>query len=148
MPHPWVTDPVGAAHTHMRTTRSLAQALGRTNYLVVGAGQTPTHAPHACLLTYGLACFLACTLPLWLASSRARFNSRFLFSSLALSLSSPQNGAPICFSICGPSRRAQSPPKLTPPHLRTVTMMTCALSKNAGISARERNTCINVAVQK
>ena len=29
-------------------------------------------------------------------------------------------------------------PKLTPPHLRTVTLTTCALSKKAGVGARER----------
>ena len=42
------------------------------------------------------------------------------------------------FYICGPSRRRSVRPKLTPPHLRTVTMTTRALSKKVGVGARER----------
>ena len=52
-----------------------------------------------------------------------------------------------CYT-CGPSRRAQSPPKLTPPHLRTVTMTSRAHQKKAGVGACERNVCINVAEEK
>ena len=79
-------------------------------------GQTPTHAPHARLLT--------CTLPLWLTSSLTCFNSCFFLSSLVplliflsgflsrsllpplTSLSSERTSN--SFYIFGPSRRAQS----------------------------------------
>ena len=117
----------------MHTTRSLAQALGRTNCLVVGAGQTPTRTPHTRLLT--------CTLPLWLASSLTCFHpllarfSRFLLSPLT-SLASERTSN--SFYIAGRLGGRRVFPKLTPPHLRTVTMTTRALSKKVGVGARER----------
>ena len=126
---------------------------------------TPTCAPHACLLTCGLAHFLTCTLPLWFASSLARFNSRFLSRfllpplSLALLLLLPplsfhfsrlcflpQNGPPIRFISAAVSAGAVRP-KLTPPHLRTVTMTTRALGKRrASALAKEMN--VKVSVEK
>ena len=83
------------------------------------------------LRTYTLASFLVCFLSRLLLGSLARF-----FSPSVLTSNS--------FYIRGPSRWAQSPPKLTPPHLCTVTMTTCALEKKAGVGARERNECKSV----
>jgi len=52
--------------------------------------------------------------------------TRFLLASrvLPLSLTSLSEWTSNSFYICGPSWQAQSPPKLTPPHLRTITMTT------------------------
>ena len=134
------------AHTH-----SLSQALERTNCLVVGAGQTPTRGPHAHLLTCRLArflllflsgflslsslCLLLLLSPLFL-SLLSSFSCHFSLL-LLLSLFSPQNGPPIRFISAGRLGGGVRP-KLTSPHLRRVTMTTCALSKKAGVGARER----------
>ena len=64
----------------------------------------------------------------------------FYFSLPPRSLASaflPQNGPPIHFISVGRLRQ-RSPPQAHPPHLRTVTMTTRALSKNAGVGASER----------
>ena len=81
-------------------------------------------------LSGSLACFL-------LASLLAHFLSCFL------SLERTSNS----FYICGPSRRAQSPAKLTPPHLRTVTVATRTLEKGR-VSASVKEMCVNVAEEK
>ena len=64
----------------MRTTRSLAEALGRTNRLAVGAGQTPTRVLPSPLL-HAYTRFL-------LASLSYLFRSRFIIISERISFSS------------------------------------------------------------
>ena len=124
---PWCCDTDSSSHFTKLVTSSDPHGPSVTHTLVtdpclsLSALLTPTRAPHARLLKHwkgriasllalvrqphahhtlacSLARFLACMLPLWLASSLACFNSLFLFGSRALSLSSPpQNGPPILF---------------------------------------------------
>ena len=107
-------------------TQSLASSLARSHPLWLACPLLLSRAcpllVHSCFLSGPLAWFLLASLLLH-ASSLAFF---LLFERISNS-----------FSICGPSRRAQSPPKLTPPHLRTITMTTRALKK--GRVQRSRN---------
>ena len=81
-----------------------------------------------------------------LSSPLLRAYTRFLLASLlppwlslALFLTSfSSEWTSNSFYICGPSRRPRVRPKLTPPHLRMVTMTTRALQKKAGVRDRER----------
>ena len=118
---------LAALLTPTRTTHSLAEALGRTNCLVVGAGQTPASCSLLKLTSHSL-------LPPWLSFALLSLSSLPLF---------PQNVPLVRFISLG-HLRGSVHPKLTPPHLRTVTMTTRALSKKAGVGARERNVCKRV----
>ena len=137
----------GAAHTHTCTTCSLAEALGRKNCLVVGAGQTLTRAPHARLPKHWEGRIVSL-----LALVRHPLLARFSFSSPSLAFFRPAFfHLRFPLSRFSPHRtylpfvlylRAVSAgvvrSKLTPPHWRTVTMTTRALSKKAGVGSRER----------
>ena len=117
-------------------TRSLAQALGRTNCLV-GAGQTPASCSLLKLTSRSLLLpwlsFSLSFAPLSFASAfplafpLAFLSPAFLlrmYLSFVVYLWAVSVGA-----VC---------PKLTPPHLRMVTMMTRVLSKKVSVGARER----------
>ena len=106
-----VTDPRPTAHTHMRTTRSVPSLLLRayTHFLLTSQAYFSFSSP-------SLAFFRS-------AYFRLRFPLR-TYLPFVLYLRAVSTGA--------------VRPKLTPPHLRTVTMTTRALSKKAGVGARER----------
>ena len=144
--HPALSCSLSRGSLERQSTRSLAEALGRTNRLTVGAGQTPTRTlPSPLLHTYTR---------LLLASLSYLFRSRFFIISERISFFfrtylfllflservSPQNASPHrtplfrSFLISMGCR----PPQAHPPHWGTVTMTTRALSKKAGVGARER----------
>ena len=163
--HPALSYSLSWGSLEHQSTRSLAEALGRTNRLAVGAGQTPTCALPSPLLHNYTRFLLASLLYLFrsrffIISERISFFfrmyhfhffptlktyllterlSHFRTSLFRLFLSS-QIVSPhkTSFYIFGVSLRGADSPKLTPPHWGTVTMMTRALSKKAGVGARER----------
>ena len=129
---------------------------------------TPTRAPHARLLKHWESRIVsllalvryhtrttcgACSLAGLHASSLARFFPRALQLSLSFWLACPlafffsSERTSNSLYICGPSRRAQSPPKLTPPHLRIITMTTHALEKGRA-SALAKEICAETLLRK